>query len=124
MRPRSWTRLLIARFHEKTSIEAHLSVQRGWPARLRPQIALNVYRIIEEALANVRMHSGANAVRVALKRYSLSHLAVEVRDDGRGVDTDESRLLGMGTVGMRERAELYVQQLHGYLLLATLERTN
>jgi ATP-dependent Clp protease adaptor protein ClpS len=26
--------------------------------------------------------------------------------------------------GMRERAELYVQQLHGYLLLATLERTN
>lgn len=26
--------------------------------------------------------------------------------------------------GMRERAELYVQQLHGYLLLATLERTS
>lgn len=26
--------------------------------------------------------------------------------------------------GVRERAELYVQQLHGYLLLATLERTN
>jgi len=26
--------------------------------------------------------------------------------------------------GMRERAELYVQQLHSYLLLATLERTN
>lgn len=26
--------------------------------------------------------------------------------------------------GMQERAELYVQQLHGYLLLATLERVN
>jgi len=26
--------------------------------------------------------------------------------------------------GMRERAELHVQQLHGYLLLATLERIN
>ena len=25
--------------------------------------------------------------------------------------------------GLRERGELYVQQLHGYLLLATLERT-
>ncbi|MGI8481237.1 MAG: ATP-dependent Clp protease adapter ClpS [Chthoniobacterales bacterium] len=25
--------------------------------------------------------------------------------------------------GLRERAELYVQQLHGYLLLATIERT-
>jgi ATP-dependent Clp protease adaptor protein ClpS len=26
--------------------------------------------------------------------------------------------------GVRERAELYVQQLHGYLLLATIERTS
>ena len=26
--------------------------------------------------------------------------------------------------GLRERAELYVQQLHGYLLLATVERVN
>src|SRR3982751_2903195 len=26
--------------------------------------------------------------------------------------------------GMRERAELYVQQLHGYLLLATMEKIN
>jgi len=26
--------------------------------------------------------------------------------------------------GMRERAELYVQQLHGYLLLATLEKVS
>ena len=25
--------------------------------------------------------------------------------------------------GLRERAELYVQQLHGYLLLATIEKT-
>jgi ATP-dependent Clp protease adaptor protein ClpS len=26
--------------------------------------------------------------------------------------------------GVRERAELYVQQLHGYLLLATLEKSD
>ena len=26
--------------------------------------------------------------------------------------------------GMRERAELYVQQLHGYLLLATIEKVS
>ena len=26
--------------------------------------------------------------------------------------------------GVRERAELYVQQLHGYLLLATMEKVN
>ena len=38
---------------------------------------------------------------------------LEVHQDGRSVVWS----------GVRERAELYVQQLHGYLLLATLERT-
>src|SRR5262245_34941592 len=38
---------------------------------------------------------------------------LEVHQNGRSV------LWG----GLRERAELYVEQLHGYLLLATLERT-
>ncbi|MBA2743800.1 MAG: ATP-dependent Clp protease adapter ClpS [Chthoniobacterales bacterium] len=39
---------------------------------------------------------------------------LEVHRDGRSIVWS----------GMRERAELYVQQLHGYLLLATLERVN
>ncbi len=39
---------------------------------------------------------------------------LEVHHDGRSIVWS----------GMRERAELYVQQLHGYLLLATLERVN
>ena len=37
---------------------------------------------------------------------------LEVHHDGRSILWS----------GMRERAELYVQQLHGYLLLATLEK--
>ncbi len=39
---------------------------------------------------------------------------LEVHRDGRSIVWS----------GLRERAELYVQQLHGYLLLATLERTH
>lgn len=39
---------------------------------------------------------------------------LEVHRDGRSIVWS----------GLRERAELYVQQLHGYLLLATLERSN
>jgi ATP-dependent Clp protease adaptor protein ClpS len=39
---------------------------------------------------------------------------LEVHHDGRSILWS----------GMRERAELYVQQLHGYLLLATLEKVN
>jgi signal transduction histidine kinase len=95
---------LMVRFQEKTRIVANLDVLPGWPEMLKSSAALNVYRIVEEALANVRLHSGAQAVRVVLGITSENELAVEVTDDGRGVDTDHARPLGLGMVGMRERA--------------------
>ena len=49
-----------------------------------------------------------------LSRENAERHMMEVHNDGRSILWS----------GMRERAELYVQQLHGYLLLATLERTN
>lgn len=95
---------LITRFQEKTRIAANLIVLPGWPAMLKSSAALNVYRIVEEALTNVRLHSGAGAVRVELGVHSATELAVVVTDNGRGVDTHHSRPLGLGMVGMRERA--------------------
>ena len=49
-----------------------------------------------------------------LSRENAERHMMEVHNNGRSILWS----------GMRERAELYVQQLHGYLLLATLERTN
>lgn len=48
-----------------------------------------------------------------LTRETAERHMLEVHEQGRSVLWS----------GMRERGELYVQQLHGYLLLATLERT-
>jgi signal transduction histidine kinase len=95
---------LVARFQEKTRIVAELTVGPGWPLVVKSSAALNVYRIVEEALANVRLHSGAQAVQVMLGTHSDTELAIVVTDDGRGVDIDASRRVGLGTVGMRERA--------------------
>ncbi len=97
---------LTTRFEEKTLIEAELDVKPGWPESLNGPAALNLYRIVEEALANVRMHSGAHKVRIVLEAHSESELALEVGDNGRGYDTDASRPMGFGTVGMKERALL------------------
>lgn len=99
-------RVLIARFQEKTGIVTDLDVVEDWPETLTPAASLNVYRIVEEALANVRMHSGARIVHVSLESRTDDQVAVVVHDDGRGVDTDPSRPVGLGTVGMRERALL------------------
>ena len=96
--------MLVARFEAKTHIAAQLHVLPGWPEALTPPASVNLYRIIEEALANVRMHSGARAVRILLESGSDSRLSVVVVDDGRGVDIHETRPVGLGTVGMKERA--------------------
>jgi two-component system, NarL family, sensor histidine kinase UhpB len=98
-------RLLLARFQERTHVNVLLSVSPGWPSRLRSQAALNIYRIIEEALSNVRMHSGARLVEVVLGPAVESQYAVSVIDDGRGADgASADRKPGLGTLGMQERA--------------------
>ena len=97
---------LVSRFEEKTRISAQLTVLPGWPALITQPASVNLYRIIEEALANVKMHSGASEVRIVLRPDSNNELSVVIGDDGRGLDTDEPRRLGFGTVGMRERAVL------------------
>src|SRR5260370_37289750 len=55
---------LLSRFEAKNGIRAELEVWQGWPHGLTPQASLNLYRIIEEALANIRMHSGAHTVHL------------------------------------------------------------
>jgi len=98
---------LLARFQERTQVNVRFSVAPSWPSRLRSQAALNIMRIIEEALTNVRLHSGAGLVEIALGPSVGRYLAVEVKDDGRGTESGAgSRAPGMGVLGMQERALL------------------
>ena len=97
---------LVERFEERTTIEVELDIRPGWPTHLARPASLNLYRIVEEALANVRMHSGARTVRIVLEELHDGQLAMAIDDDGRGLDTDAARPVGLGTVGMRERALL------------------
>ncbi|HKW72789.1 MAG TPA: sensor histidine kinase [Candidatus Dormibacteraeota bacterium] len=96
-------RTLLGRFQARTRITAQLYVARSWPSNLRAPAALHIYRIIEEALANVRLHSGAGLVEVALGPARGTEIHIEVRDDGRGNDSGGVRP-GMGLLGMQERA--------------------
>jgi signal transduction histidine kinase len=66
---------------------------------------LTVYRIVQEALTNVRRHAAATRCEVTLA-YDPDCLRIEVVDDGLGCAVPESTG-GHGLVGMRERAALY-----------------
>jgi signal transduction histidine kinase len=63
-----------------------------------------LYRVVQEALANVANHSGARSVRVAVRSCEQG-LEVIVTDDGVGFEVGASSG-GFGLLGMRERATL------------------
>jgi signal transduction histidine kinase len=70
-------------------------------------VELHAYRVVQEALTNVRRHAGpVRVVSVTVTRRD-GMLEVEVADDGRGAATLSGRgadaTLGHGLVGMRER---------------------
>jgi len=102
---------LVSKFEEKTRIAAQLTVLPGWPDLITQPASVNLYRIIEEALTNVKMHSGAHEVRVVLQLDSNDEVSVIIGDDGQGVDADVTRKPGFGTVGMKERAVLLGGQI-------------
>jgi two-component system sensor histidine kinase UhpB len=100
-------RLLLERFESTTGIRSKLRVSSNWPMRLSTSTTYNLYRIVEEALNNVRLHSGAGRVDVRLDPVGSDAVALTVKDDGRGlVANGAGHRPGMGMMGMRERAVL------------------
>jgi signal transduction histidine kinase len=71
--------------------------------RLVPDVELAIYRIVQEALTNIRRHSTASRATVTVVEHDDTVVA-EISDDGQGFDVD--RAAGFGLSGMRERAEL------------------
>jgi len=65
---------------------------------------VHIYRVLQEALNNVRRHSGAKEAWVRLK-FLPGSLELEVEDHGKGIAAEKSQR-GIGLVAMRERAEL------------------
>ncbi len=75
--------------------------------QLSGEVEIAVYRIVQEALANVARHAAASHVGVMLERRNGALVAV-VEDDGRGFATDatEADRPHLGLFGMQERAAL------------------
>ena len=104
---------LVQDFAGETSIAASFTANPSI-GRLPPAIESGLYRIVQEALANVRKHAGATRVEVCLSATGGA-LRLQIADDGSGFETNavppRSRS-GFGMLGMRERAHLLGGKLH------------
>lgn len=94
-------------FQRDTGIAVDLAAQPV--SRLDASVETVLYRIIQEALTNVRRHSRASQVRVRIGVTS-GGVHVEVGDNGVGFDVADGTVLAreghFGILGMQQRAEL------------------
>jgi signal transduction histidine kinase len=101
-------RQYVDEFGHMTGIEVELRVDRAIESvRLAPDVEVQLIRITQEALANVRKHARAKSVSVDLRSENGS-VVIEVADDGFGFDPDHPVRTGwphFGLQSMRERTE-------------------
>ncbi len=86
----------------RTKVSAELRVQGERATPLAVEQAL--FRVAQEALANVDRHSGATKVDVRLS-WAENTLTLAVSDNGNGFDVGRADGRGLGLSSMRERVE-------------------
>ena len=97
----------------RTGLAVDVSVP-AVPIETSPDVGLCLYRVLEEALTNVRRHSGAAEVQVTLDDRD-GELLLRIADRGRGFPAAAHPNGGLGLVSMRER----LQALGGSLTITS-----
>ncbi|MEP6904341.1 MAG: sensor histidine kinase, partial [Actinomycetota bacterium] len=95
-----------------TQLQVNMQIT-GTVCKLNPVVEKNLLRIFQEALANAVKHSQASHIKIELK-YGIDSLILQLRDDGKGFDTESIipfEVGHFGLIGMRERAERIGGQL-------------
>jgi signal transduction histidine kinase len=88
-------------FAERSGVEVDCQLT---PVKLKPNVELTAYRMVQEAFTNIAKYARASKVEVRLVEEN-GQARIWVRDDGVGFDTRQRRASAHGLVGMRYRVE-------------------
>ncbi len=95
-------RILIGEFTRANSIKVQAELD---DLHLTPAVQLTIYRLVQEALANVASYAMALNVWVRLSSDASGRAHVSVTDDGVGFDATSERIAMLGLLGMHYRIE-------------------
>ncbi len=96
----------LAEYRTHYGLDVELNVRNACPPSFPPQVSIQLTRIIQEALTNVRKHAQVNRASICIEQVD-QHWQIEIRDNGQGFDLRRVPKLGKDSVGlnvMRERA--------------------
>ncbi len=71
---------------------------------LNDELAISIYRIVQESLTNIVKHSGAHRAWIRFQP-GKNKIKLNIIDDGKGFDTEEQHT-GIGLASMKERCRL------------------
>jgi two-component system sensor histidine kinase DegS len=99
----------ISRLNQDSGIKTKVVLQ-GMERKLSPEVEVQIFRIIQESLSNIRRHSNATEVLVTLS-FTPHSFEITVQDNGKGFafrkTIEELTPKGkLGLIGMQQRAEL------------------
>ena len=97
----------LAKFGDLAGLQTEVAVADGEDLPLDPVAQLQLLRIVQEALTNVRKHAQASRARLTLERQG-DGIVVMVEDDGKGFDPQavkRDRGQRFGLLTMEERAQ-------------------
>jgi signal transduction histidine kinase len=100
----------LATLNRRTGISTSIVAEGAFDALSASQ-RIALLRVLQEALSNIRQHSGSREVAVVLRDEMVKGVCMEIRDDGHGFDPTsvvaaQDGESGIGLVGMRERLRL------------------
>ncbi|SHO43774.1 ABC transporter substrate binding protein [Desulfopila aestuarii] len=96
----------ITSFQKRTGISVQLMAEQC-EAKLPPEIEINLFRIIQEALHNVVKHASSSEVAISLQRYH-NNIHLTITDNGKGFHIPDAHsienTMGIGILGMQKRS--------------------
>jgi signal transduction histidine kinase len=98
-------------FAERSKIRVRMELTPGFGDELPRDLALSLFRIVQESLTNIHRHSGSPTALIRIER-SDTEIVLRVEDQGHGISAEQRERIysgegGVGFRGMQERVRQF-----------------